>query len=317
MIIGPLIGLLFAYVKLELGAPEPQELRVVKLNVFEDQLIAHADPERRAVIEVRNVKIHPAGLRTFNLEGVRDPVVAPFISYDVVLARNDKSKLADVLPRITLLENKGAKKHANTYIKDRAILTMLDKLHESVEADNLDLSKYLDKLNELIEKIDKSTGRYASATPVAHSIYSWWETPKSMYWLYSAGGFVVIGLVFPSLIQLLTIAGYGKERKTPEDQAYLDRFKGGAEPEKAKAVIPVDAKEQLAQLEAELEAKLKAGTSDAPAPAPAAAPAKPAIAVLTGMKVEPAKTVEEKKAGRKGYGTDQGDFYPTEVHGKK
>ena len=36
-----------------------------------------------------------------------------------------------------------------------------------------------------------------------------------------------------------------------------------------------------------------------------------------GKPVEAAKEVEAAKPVRKGYGADQGDYYPTEVHGKK
>jgi len=308
-IIGILAGAGAGFAKLSAGVPEPTGLAVKDLNVFEDQVIANADPGRHTVIEVRNVRTHPANPGTFGSDG------ESFISYDVVLARNDKSNLADVVPHITRLATPGPKKHALTYLRDKSITEKIDKLHESIVADHLTESQYLDKLNEIISQIDKS-GRYAKATPIAYK-FNWWETPKAVYWIYSSAGFVAIGLIFPTLIQLLTIAGYGRQPKEKDDYD-LSRFKGGEEPITAKQAIPLDSKEQLALLEAELEAKLKAGATDAPAAATTAVPVAAPVAKLTAGKLEVAKPVETtEKPVRKGYGADQGDFYPTEVHGKK
>jgi hypothetical protein len=67
-----------------------------------------------------------------------------------------------------------------------------------------------------------------------------------------------------------------------------------------------------------LEAKLKAGASARPAtPTTAAAPAKPAVAKLSAGKLEAPKEEIKPKAAPKGFGAGQGDYYPTEVHGKK
>jgi hypothetical protein len=318
-ILGILAGAGVGFAKLSVGVPEPTGQETVDLNVFEDYVLANAGPERRPFYEIRNVRMHPGYSATFDGE--------PYITYDLLLEQivkpkpannkskpaDDKPKLADVLPRITRLSTPGPKKHALTYVRDRTIAEKLDKLHASIIADKLTVSQYLDKLNEIVTEAAKAGGRFAKATPVQYK-FNWWETPKATYGIYASGGFVVIGLIFPTLIQLLTVAGYGRQPKEKNDYN-LDRF-SGEEPQVAKAVI-VDEKEQLAALEAELEAKLKAGASDGDGePKPTAAPAKPVIAKLTAGKLEAAKEVEAAKPVRKGYGADQGDYYPTEVHGK-
>ncbi len=321
-IIGVLVGAAAGYAKLSAGVPEPTGLATVDLNVFEDYFLANQGPERRRSFGIQNVKTHPGNQSDLDGE--------PYITYDLLLEHiekpkpgdpkpgnkkpDDKKIQADVLPRLTRLSTPGPKKHALTYLRDRAMAEKLDKLHESIIADHLTVSQYLDKLNEIVTEAAKAGGRYSKVVPIQYK-FNWWETPKATYSMYSAGGFLIIGLIFPTLVQLLTVAGYGRQPKEKNDYA-LDRF-SGEEPKVAKAVI-IDEKEQLAALEAELEAKLKAGASDGDGQAaPKAAPAKPVIAKLTAGKLEVPKEVEAAKPVRKGYGADQGDYYPTEVHGKK
>jgi len=326
-IIGILAGAGAGFAKLSAGVPEPTGLEPANLNVLEDYVLASSGRDRRPFYEIRNIRTHPGNESDFNGE--------PYITYDLLVEHiekpkpgdpkpgnknpgnknpDDKKILADVLPRITRLSTPGPKKHALTYLRDRTIAEKLDKLHESIVADHLTVAQYLDKLNEIVAEAKKAGGRYANATPVQYK-FNWWESPKATYLMYASGGFLIIGLIFPTVVQLLTVAGYGRQPKENNDYN-LDRF-SGEEPKAVNAVI-LDEKEQLAALEAELEAKLKAGASDGDGQAkPAAAPAKPVIAKLTAGKLEAAKEVEVAKPVRKGYGADQGDYYPTEVHGKK
>jgi hypothetical protein len=87
--------------------------------------------------------------------------------------------------------------------------------------------------------------------------YAWWEEPKTMMAMYGAGGFVVIGVLWPTLIALLMGAGLVKR---PEPQEYdLSRFKGGADPKpESKAAVTEADRNELA----ELNAKLEAGVAD-------------------------------------------------------
>lgn len=316
-IIGVLAGAAVAKIKLASGISEPAGNATVSLHVFEDQLVRGIDPSKQRLVAVRNIRVHPIGLGDFNLPGSTSSVQLPFISYEIVLAKRTNPKLGDVLTRQTFPEFPHAAKHDRHYMnrETREVYDELDKLNDSITTDKLSLTDFLDKLNTIIGKLDKTNAQVAHATLATYK-KNWWETPKATYSIYMAGGFVAIGLIFPTLIQLLTVAGYGRQPKE-NDEYNLDRF-SGEEPKIAKAVI-IDEKEQLAALEAELEAKLKAGASNGDGQtAPKAPPAKPIIAKLTAGKLEASKEAEAAaKPVRKGYGSDQGDYYPTEVHGKK
>ncbi len=85
--------------------------------------------------------------------------------------------------------------------------------------------------------------------------FAWWEVPKNMMMIYGAGGFVVIGVIWPSIIALLMGAGLAKR---PEKTYDLNRFKGGEEKKEAKAGATQADQDQLA----ELNAKLEAGVAD-------------------------------------------------------
>lgn len=317
-ILGILAGAAVAYIKLASGAPEPPGNEPVSIQVFEDHLIRGIDPSKRRLVAVQNIRVHPIGLGEFMLPKSSSPVSLPYISYEITLEKPDNHKLGEVFTRQTLPELPHPAKHDRRYMnrETRDVYDELDKLNDSITTEKLSLTDFLDKLNAIIGKLDKNNAQFSHATLATYK-KNWWETPKATYSIYMAGGFVAIGLIFPTLIQLLTVAGYGRQPKEKDDYD-LSRFKGGAEPNAAKAALPLDEKEQLAALEAELEAKLKAGASDGDGQAkPAAAPAKPVIAKLTAGKLEAAKEVEAAKPVRKGYGADQGDYYPTEVHGKK
>jgi hypothetical protein len=179
----------------------------------------------------------------------------------------------------------------------------------------VDLRDYLDRVNTALSKIDKAKHPYAAPVPYK---FAWIETPKGAYPVYSLGGLVVIGLIWPTIVQLLVGAGFG--RGPSEDDEYnLARYKGSSTSAgKAKVAVSVAEADQLAQLEAELEAKLKSGALAEPGDAPVrTAPTAVPIPVLSAGPLEAPKEEAQKQAQRKGYGADQGDYYPTEVHGKK
>jgi hypothetical protein len=119
------------------------------------------------------------------------------------------------------------------------------------------------------------------------------------------------------LLGFLIEAGYGRA-PSADDEFNLSRYKSGkTSAERAKAA-PTEAEiDQLSQLEAELEAKLKNGevgiTDPTPKPATAPAPMK----VLNAGPLEAPKEAPQAAQQPKGFGADHGDYYPTEVHGKK
>jgi hypothetical protein len=294
-IIGIIVGLTIGFIKLSSGAPEPKGLEVVGPHAFESQVIFEQDLEtRQRVINVRNIRLHPP--QEINIPGEREPVPTEFITYDIDRTLKSDPKKMETFPRQMILQIKPARKQPSR-AGDLAGLTM---------------RQYLDKINEVI---DKEKARFPKLTNITYK-YNWWEAPKAMYTICGTAGFVVIGLIWPTIIQMLVHAGYGRGKR--EDDEYLSRFKGGAEPGKVgKAGITEDDMSQFAKLEAELEASLKAGATDQPMPATKSTPASAPIPVLTAGPMAGPKVEEKKVAAPKGYGADQGDYYPTEVHGKK
>jgi len=83
---------------------------------------------------------------------------------------------------------------------------------------------------------------------------AWWEAPKYLVSLYTVGGFVVIGVIWPTIQNLLTGAGFGKAR--PKEEYDLDRFKSDPEPQAKPAAVAASANDQLAELNAKLEAEV-------------------------------------------------------------
>jgi len=80
---------------------------------------------------------------------------------------------------------------------------------------------------------------------------AWWEAPKYTVAMYTVGGFIVIGVIWPTIASLLAGAGFGKQR--PKEEYDLDRFK--SEPEPVAAASPIgQGNDQLAELNAKLEA---------------------------------------------------------------
>jgi hypothetical protein len=300
-IVGLLVGAAFAFIRLASLPREDPGLERVAPNVFEaDLLRAFEDPKRsqldpisrRKVFAVENIRIHPPV--DMPLPGQRS-VYAEYLSYEPVLVRREDPKKADSMPR-------------------QVIMALKNPNEKSIAGDinGVSLREYLDKLNAAIPKLDAK--RYPQAKPFAYKV-AWIETPKAAYSIYATGGLIVIGLLWPTLLNFLIVAGYGRPRT--EADAKADRKPSKPIAAKAKPGATQDQLDQLEQLEAELEAKLREGASATPAAAPQAAPTAAPIPVLSAGPMESPRETPEQTRQRKGYGADQGDYYPTEVHGKK
>jgi hypothetical protein len=83
---------------------------------------------------------------------------------------------------------------------------------------------------------------------------AWWEIPKVTIALYAAAGFVVIGVIWPTLINVLTGAGFGPQKK-PKDEYDLSRFKSGPEPVAAVAGVS-GTDQELHDLNAKMESNV-------------------------------------------------------------
>lgn len=132
--------------------------------------------------------------------------------------------------------------------------------------------------------------------------YAWWTEPRWIYAIWIGGTVLVVGGVWPTIINLLIGAGFGRKREKDPDYD-LDRFKGeeAAKPIPATVLSETD-QDKLAALEASLTASLQpsgAGSSE-----PGAAPSEPEIRKLAGG---PAESTTSEKKEQKDY---KGEFYP-------
>jgi hypothetical protein len=130
--------------------------------------------------------------------------------------------------------------------------------------------------------------------------YAWWKEPKTLVALWTAGSTLLIGGVWPTVLNFLLGAGFG--RRMPKDPDYdLDRFKSEPEAGAPEATV-ADAgavEEHVRKLEEELAARFSAGAGG---PARAEEP-KPVPTLVTTALESPAAAGDEPK-------DYQGEFYP-------
>jgi len=132
--------------------------------------------------------------------------------------------------------------------------------------------------------------------------YAWWREPAKRVALWTAGSTLLIGGVWPTVLNLLTGAGFG--RRAPRDPNYdLDRFKSESDAGKSDAPTAdagaVD--DHVRKLEEELAKGLAAGVGAAGRDQPAQPqPVKPLVAAPLEA---PAAAGDEDKEY-------QGEFYP-------
>jgi hypothetical protein len=132
--------------------------------------------------------------------------------------------------------------------------------------------------------------------------FAWWRRPATLVGLWAAGSTLLIGGVWPTVLNLLTGAGFG--RRTPKDPDYdLSRFK--SEPDAGKSESPAaDAaavEDHVRRLEEELARGLTAGVGAAGRDHP---PQPPPVKPLVAAPLEvPAPAGDEDKEY-------QGEFYP-------
>ncbi|HEX5243384.1 MAG TPA: prepilin-type N-terminal cleavage/methylation domain-containing protein [Tepidisphaeraceae bacterium] len=138
--------------------------------------------------------------------------------------------------------------------------------------------------------------------------YPWWEIPAVMLLLWSAAGFFAIGVVWPTLVNLLVFGSLFRPREEPGID--LSQVKSSG-PVESKAPTDADLR-KLAELEAQLEASL---SQDAAPTATATATMPSAPAVLSTQPVAPAA---EENPDDRHFALKPKDFYPTdhrESHG--
>jgi hypothetical protein len=147
----------------------------------------------------------------------------------------------------------------------------------------------------------------ASAIPLSIH-YRWWESSKYGYGTWMVGTFLLVGVIWPTLLGVMVRGGLG--RMTPEEYD-LSRFKGGTDPatmpKASTAPVTVSDMAKLRDLEATMAETLKAGGVTTVATT-AGTPAEPAPAVkkLAG-EAAPAPAPVAAPDEAKDY---QGEFYP-------
>jgi hypothetical protein len=163
------------------------------------------------------------------------------------------------------------------------------------------VSDFLRAANTLISKQQEK-----NAIPVSFH-YTWWESVNHAYAIWMTGSFLLIGVVWPTLLHVMVKSGLGSTR--PEEFE-LSRYKPSlvsAAAPKPGMTVTKDDMQQLKEMEDALTASLKASASAAgPAAGPQAQPAAPAIKVLDGS-ADLAPAIPQTPEERKAY---QGEFYP-------
>jgi len=167
-------------------------------------------------------------------------------------------------------------------------------------ADRHTISDFLLAANKLILQ-QQGPG----AIPVSFR-YTWWESANHAFAIWMTGSFLLVGVIWPTLLQVMVKGGLGR---TKPEEFDLSRYKpapvspGIAKPTKA---VTKDDMQQLREMEESLEASLRASAqAGCPAAEPQTQPAAPAIKVLAGA--EPAAVLPQAPEEPKEY---QGEFYP-------
>lgn len=146
----------------------------------------------------------------------------------------------------------------------------------------------------------------ANAIPLSFH-YRWWENSKYGYEIWMIGTFLIVGVIWPTLLTVMVKGGLG--RTTPEEYD-LSRFKGAPEPgataKQAAAVVTQSDMDKLRELEETLAASLKASPIATPS-APSAPVAAPAVQKLAGGPPEAAPAAKPQEDEKREY---MGEFYP-------
>jgi len=144
----------------------------------------------------------------------------------------------------------------------------------------------------------------SEAQPPVGFSNAWWETPGGAMAIWVGGGAVVIGGIWPFILNLLIGAGLGRK---PKEQEYdLSRFKSEEAPQAQKQVSEEDRK-RMEELEAEMIAGLNS-EGDRPQ---AQAARQPGV-----LKELHAEEVVEAPVGPREQKDYVGEYYPVEKPGR-
>ncbi|HWE92761.1 MAG TPA: hypothetical protein VG269_02200 [Tepidisphaeraceae bacterium] len=134
--------------------------------------------------------------------------------------------------------------------------------------------------------------------------YAWWRDPKAAMAIWVGGSFIVIGIIWPTLINLLVY----RSLFAPAQPKGIDLSKvssGGGE-NRTQAMTDADLA-NLQKLESDLEADLAQSAAEQPLSTPAAAP--DPVRPMDDKPVEVAAA--ETDTNSTVFGAKEGDYYPT------
>lgn len=139
--------------------------------------------------------------------------------------------------------------------------------------------------------------------------YAWWEIPSLAMLLWAAAGFVAVGVVWPTVVNLLAFGSFLRPRE--ERAIDLSQVKSST-PSENKAPNGADL-QKLAELEAQLEASLAQDAAPAPkAIAPTTMPSAPAA-----LSTEPVAPTAQGIPDDRNFALKPRDFYPTDHRGSR
>lgn len=146
---------------------------------------------------------------------------------------------------------------------------------------------------------------YLKSVKDVHFTYAWWRDPTRGITMWTAGSFLLIGLIWPTVINLIVFGSLTR----PKEERGTDLSKAPAQTSQATAKVTEADLAAVAQMGDDLEAKLTAG----------AGASRPALQQQADSSVRPLtaaalEATAEQAREKKGFGRDKDDFYPTEVH---
>jgi hypothetical protein len=136
----------------------------------------------------------------------------------------------------------------------------------------------------------------------------WWWVSRPLF-LWTCGGVVFIGIVWPTIVNLLAYGSFFRPAEAKGESLWKEKS-AAAVPAPKPAVTEADA-QALRELERELEANLATAPAQPTAEVP---PPRAAVRELASTPLQPVAAAAPGK--KKDFGADQGDFYPTERHAK-
>jgi hypothetical protein len=160
--------------------------------------------------------------------------------------------------------------------------------------------------NPNIKASDTVLAYLKSLKGVSHT-YAWWRDSTSAIGLWTAGSFLVIGLIWPTVINLIVFGSIMR----PKEERGIDLSKVSAQTPQSESQAADTDLTAVAKMGEQLEAKLAAEAGPRmPNPQPPADA--PPVRQLTATSLEAPLTGQPHE--QKDFGQDRDDFYPTERH---